>query len=103
MLKSIIDIGGHMIRARVLDAIGDQEGADEERFNAGLIAQIDGYHHAYKSDKTDELRYLVYYPELRSAWEIGYGTGVWSWEFDRCSDCQNPDVEMCSVHDINHS
>ena len=34
MLKSIIDIGGHMIRARVLEAIGDQEGANEERFDA---------------------------------------------------------------------
>lgn len=99
MLKSIIDIGGHMIRARVLEAIGDQEGANEERFDAGLIAEIDGYHHAFKSDEIDEPSYLAIYPELRPAWDHGYGIGAWSWEIQHCSGCQDPDVEMCSVHD----
>jgi len=99
MLKSILAIGGHMIRARVFEVIGDLENANEEMLDAGLIAQSDGYHHAFKSGEHSEPGYLDTYPELRPVWEHGYGQGLWGWEIEHCRSCQDPDIAMCPVHD----
>jgi len=97
-LKPIIDIGGHMIRASVFEVIGDLESANEERSEARLIAEADGYHHVFNRNKNKRPSYLVTYPELRLSWELGHEQGVVSWEIKHCISCQNPDVKICLTH-----
>ena len=99
MLKTIVDIGGHMIQASVCRAFGDLAGANAELYEAGSIAECDGYCHVSISDEYKEPSYLATYPELKSFWEHGYVQGISNWEIEHCSSCQDPDIEMCSAHD----
>ncbi|QFT57105.1 hypothetical protein [Microbulbifer sp. THAF38] len=98
MLQRTLDIGGHMIMAKVYRVIGDHNREDKEMLDAMLIAKRDGNHHA-TIRSLDEPGYLVHYPELRNDWENGYAEGVEYLEIRQCSTCQDPDIWMCSIHD----
>lgn len=91
MLKSIFDIGGHMIRARVFEVIGDHESANEEMFHATLIVENDAYEYAFKNVQYGEPSYLDTYPELRQAWETGHAIGVFCYSHQHGVDCEMPE------------
>ena len=99
MLSSIVEIHGHMLQAVVCRVFDDVGGANAEILDAGVIAECDGYHHAFSNGTYKEPRYLDSYPELKSSWEYGYKQGISYCDMTHCSSCQDTRVNRCPVHD----
>ena len=99
VLQSILIIGNHMVRARIYQAIGDLEEANEEMLGADWMAESDGYHHAASGNQNEDPSYLTSYPELRSSWQFGYEQGADYLEIRQCRSCQDSEVQLCPAHD----
>lgn len=98
MLHSVIAIGENMIRARICQAIGDEDEAADQFFEAGLEARDNAYSQAKSDSEVMRPTYLKFYPELTKFWNKGLEDGIEYWEIQHCNMCQDPDIEICSYH-----
>lgn len=92
-----ININAHMYKSELYLLSGNADQFESEHFEAEILALQDGYRCQMQGQSEPE--YIARHPSLYQSWIDGAQSAQSYIDCQECSQCQDPDVDLCSLHD----